>query len=70
MALVLSGNALRWTIIVATIVVAVFIWITRAIIVSNDSEGVKRLEEFLDKTTLHGIVMFGLVAIALCVQSS
>lgn len=64
----LRGDALRWTIIIATILVALFLIIANTVIAIEGADKSPKMAAFLDRTTGHGIMLFGLIAIALAVQ--
>lgn len=68
MALAFSGDALRWTIIVATIIVALFLIIANTVVAVEGEKENPRMAAFLDRTTGHGVMLFGLIAIALALQ--
>jgi ABC-type proline/glycine betaine transport system permease subunit len=64
----LRGDALRWTIIIATILVALFLIIANTVITIEGVDKSSKMAAFLERTTGHGVLLFGLIAIALAVQ--
>lgn len=60
-----SQSTLKIVVIVATLVIAVYMVIARAILAADDSKASSKFEEFLERTLQPGIWLFGLVSIAL-----